>query len=177
LLEESQSESTEEALMPLRSDWTSENCPIARSLEVLGDPWVLLVLRQAFSGVRRFDQFRDQLGVADNVLSKRLATLVDAGLLRRVAYQDRRRTRSEYVLTDAGADTLPVITALAQWGERHRPHADPDVRMDIIDRTCGCRSTTADFCSDCGARLTVDTTLWRKTWRTPQDMALTGPAA
>jgi DNA-binding HxlR family transcriptional regulator len=137
----------------------------------------LLVLRQAFSGVRRFDQFRDQLGVADNVLSKRLATLVDAGLLRRVAYQDRRRTRSEYVLTDAGADTLPVITALAQWGERHRPHADPDVRMDIIDRMCGCRSTTADFCSDCGARLTVDTTLWRKTWRTPQDMALTGPAA
>ena len=160
--------------MPLRSDWTSENCPIARSLEVLGDPWVLLVLRQAFSGVRRFDQFRDQLGVADNVLSKRLATLVDAGLLRRVAYQDRRRTRSEYVLTDAGADTLPVIIALAQWGERQRSHADPDVRMDIIHRTCGCRSTTADLCSHCGARLTVETTLWWKTWRTPQDMALTG---
>ena len=66
--------------MALRSDWSSENCPIARSLEVLGDPWVMLVLRQAFSGVRRFEQFREQLGVADNVLSKRLSTLVDAGL-------------------------------------------------------------------------------------------------
>jgi DNA-binding HxlR family transcriptional regulator len=131
--------------MPLRSNWTNEKCPIARSLEVLGDPWVILVLRQAFSGVRRFDEFRDQLGAADNVLSKRLATLVDAGLLRRVPYQDRRRTRSEYVLTDAGADTLPVITALAQWGERRRPHTDPDVRMDIIHRTCGRRSTTPTY--------------------------------
>jgi DNA-binding HxlR family transcriptional regulator len=64
--------------MPLRSDWTGERCPIARSLEVLGDPWVMLVLRQAFSGVRRFEQLRDQLGVAENVLSKRLSTMVDA---------------------------------------------------------------------------------------------------
>ena len=86
----------------------------------------MLVLRQAFSGVRRFEQFRDQLGVADNVLSKRLSTMVDAGLLRRVPYQDRRRTRHEYVLTEAGADTFPIITALAQWGERQRPHPDPD---------------------------------------------------
>jgi DNA-binding HxlR family transcriptional regulator len=163
--------------MPLRSDWTSQKCPIARSLEVLGDPWVLLVLRQAFSGVRRFDHFREQLGVADNVLSKRLATLVDAGLLRRVPYHDRRRTRSEYVLTEAGADTLPVINALAQWGERQRPHTDPGVRMDIIHRTCGRQSTTADLCSQCGARLTVDNTSWRKTWRTPQDLELTGAAA
>ena len=63
--------------MPLRSDWSSERCPIARSLEVLGDPWVLLVLRQAFSGVRRFDQLRSELKIADNVLSSRLARLVD----------------------------------------------------------------------------------------------------
>ena len=98
--------------MPLRSDWTGESCPIARSLEVLGDPWVMLVLRQAFSGVRRFEQFRDQLGVAENVLSKRLSTMVDAGLLRRVPYQDRRRIRHEYVLTEAGADTFPIVTAL-----------------------------------------------------------------
>jgi DNA-binding HxlR family transcriptional regulator len=163
--------------MPLRSNWTGEECPIARSLEVLGDAWVVLVLRQAFSGVRRFDQLRDQLGVADNVLSKRLAMLVDAGLLRRVPYQDERRRRSEYVLTDAGADTFPVITALAQWGERQRPHSDPGVRMDIIHRSCGQRSTTADLCSHCGARLTVESTSWRKTWRTPHDLELVGAAA
>lgn len=162
--------------MPLRSDWSQENCPIARSLEILGDPWTMLVLRQAFAGVRRFDQFRDQLGVADNVLSKRLAALVDAGLLHRVPYQDERRTRHEYVLTDAGADTFPVVTALAQWGEKHRPHPDHNVRMDIIHRTCGHQTTTADYCSSCGERLTIDTTTWHKTWRDPHDLHLVGAA-
>jgi DNA-binding HxlR family transcriptional regulator len=81
--------------VPLRSDWSEERCPIARSLEVLGDPWVLLVLRRAFSGVRRFDQLRTELGIADNVLSNRLAKLVDAGLLRRVAYRDHQQARYE----------------------------------------------------------------------------------
>lgn len=162
--------------MPLRSDWTAERCPIARSLEVLGDPWIMLVLRQAFSGVRRFDEFRDQLGVADNVLTKRLATLVEAGLLQRRPYHDGRRTRHEYVLTKAGADTLPIITALALWGDQHRPHVDPSVRMDIIHRSCGHESHTADICSHCGQRLTPHNTSWRKTWR-PQDLELTGAAA
>jgi DNA-binding HxlR family transcriptional regulator len=136
-----------------------------------------LVLRQAFSGVRRFEQLRDQLGVAENVLSKRLSTMVEAGLLRRVPYQDRRRTRHEYVLTEAGADTFPIVTALAQWGERHRPHADPGIRMDIVHQSCGHSSTTADFCSHCSQRLTVEATSWRKSWRYPQDLKLTGAAA
>ncbi|GAA3697552.1 helix-turn-helix domain-containing protein [Microlunatus aurantiacus] len=160
--------------MPLRSDWTTENCPIARSLEVLGDPWALLVLRQAFSGVRRFDHLRDQLAIADNVLSARLARLTAAGLLERVPYADGRRTRFEYVLTEAGADTLPVLTALAQWGERHRPHPDPAVRMDVVHRSCGEVTTTADVCSQCGGRLSTSTTAWRKSWRTPGLLALTG---
>lgn len=160
--------------MPLRSDWSAQNCPIARSLEVLGDPWALLVLRQAFSGVRRFDQFREQLGVADNVLARRLNALVDDGLLRRVPYRDERRIRDEYVLTKEGADTLPIITALAQWGERHRPHPDPGVRMGIIHRDCGHESSTAEVCSHCGQRLTAETTSWRKSWRDPQEFALVG---
>ena len=101
----------------------------------------LLVLRQAFSGVRRYEQFRSELGIADNVLSNRLGRLVTADLLRREPYQDHQRIRYEYVLTDAGADTLPIITALAQWGERHRPHPDAGVRMDIVHRGCGHRST------------------------------------
>lgn len=159
--------------MPLRSDWSQDRCPIARSLEVLGDPWTLLVLRQAFSGVRRFDDFRDQLGVADTVLSKRLAALVDAGLLRRVAYRDGRRSRSEYVLTDVGADTLPVLTTLAQWGERQRPRRDRATRMDIVHRTCGEPTTTAEVCSHCGEPMTVETTAWRKTWLA-EDLPLTG---
>jgi len=85
------------------------------------------------------------------VLSKRLSTMVDSGLLRRVPYQDRRRTRHE-----AGADTFPIITALAHWGERHRPHADSGIRRDIVHRSCGHPSTTADFRSHCGQRLTLE---------------------
>lgn len=160
--------------MPLRSDWSSERCPIARSLDVLGDPWVLLVLRQAFSGVRRFDRFRAELGIADNVLSDRLTRLVGAGLLRRTPYLDHRRTRYEYVLTDAGADTFPILTALAQWGERQRPHTDPEVRMDVVHRCCGRQTNTADVCSQCGGRLTAETTSWRRTWRTPTEQELVG---
>jgi DNA-binding HxlR family transcriptional regulator len=162
--------------VPLRSDWSDDRCPIARSLDVLGDPWSVLVLRQAFSGVRRFEQFRDQLGVADNVLSRRLSTLVEQGLLRRVSYRDDRRTRHEYVLTEVGADTLPVVTALAQWGERHRPHPDHAVRMEIVHRSCGQPTTTADLCSSCGEPLSAGTTSWRRSWRDPQDQPLSGAA-
>ncbi|HEU5485910.1 MAG TPA: helix-turn-helix domain-containing protein [Microlunatus sp.] len=160
--------------MPLRSNWTGEECPIARSLEVLGDPWALLVLRQAFMGVRRFDQLRDQLRIADNVLSKRLAGLVEAGLLRKQPYRDERRTRDEYVLTEAGEDTFPIITALALWGDKHRPHPDPTVHMDVIHRRCGHATLTADHCSHCGQRLTVDGTFWRHAGRQPRDLVLAG---
>ncbi len=160
--------------MPLRSDWTTDRCPIARSLEVLGDPWALLVLRQAFCGVRRFDQLRDQLAIADTVLSDRLTRLTAAGLLERIPYADGRRTRHEYVLTDAGADTLPVLVALAQWGERHRPHPDPTVRMDVLHRTCGELTTTTDRCSHCGERLEPTTTAWVRSWRTPARTELSG---
>lgn len=160
--------------MPLRSNWTGEECPIARSLEVLGDPWVLLVLRQAFLGVRRFDELRDQLRIADNVLSKRLNTLVEAGLLHKQPYRDERRTRYEYVLTEAGEDTFPIITALAQWGDKHRRHADPAVHMDVIHRGCSQPTTTADYCSHCGQRLSVEDTFWRRAGRRPRDLVLAG---
>ena len=83
-------------------------------------------------------------------------------------------TRYEYVLTDAGADTFPVITALAQWGERQRPHPDPGVRMDVVHRACGQQTSTADVCSHCGAPLTAESTSWRKTWRTPDELELVG---
>jgi DNA-binding HxlR family transcriptional regulator len=109
--------------MPLRSDWSAATCPIARSLDVVGDPWLLLVLRESFKGVTRFEQFRSVLGIADNVLSRRLAQMVEAGLLRRSAYHAGNRVQHEYVLTPAGADLLPVLCALAHWGERHRPTA------------------------------------------------------
>ena len=157
--------------MPLRSDWSEDRCAIARSLDVVGDPWVMLIIRQALSGARRYDQFREQLRVADNVLSRRLHALVDAGLLERSAYRDGNRTRFEYLLTEAGADLLPVINALVLWGEKHRPHQDPDVHMEIVHVTCGSVSSSPDVCSECRAPLESDVA-WRKSWNSPTDLAL-----
>ena len=146
--------------MPLRSDWSEATCPIARSLDVVGDPWVLLVLREALTGATRFEQFRDALGVADTVLSRRLSAMVDADLLVRTPYVDRHRTRHEYLLTGAGRDLLPVVNALAQWGERHR--ARPTGRLEVVHEGCGRTSRSADTCTACGVRLTTDTVSWRR---------------
>jgi DNA-binding HxlR family transcriptional regulator len=105
--------------MGRRGSWAGASCPIARGADVIGEPWTLLILREAHRGVTRFEQFRDRLGIADNVLAARLARMVQTGLLSRVPYRDGGRARHEYRLTQAGADTLPVIHALARWGDTY----------------------------------------------------------
>jgi DNA-binding HxlR family transcriptional regulator len=101
------------------------SCAIARSLGVLGERWTLLILREAFGGMTRFAQFRDNLGVAPDVLTDRLATLVSYGVLERVAYQEPgERSRAAYVLTPAGRELLVVLGALQQWGDEHLPLPD-----------------------------------------------------
>jgi DNA-binding HxlR family transcriptional regulator len=158
--------------VPLRSDWSDASCPIARSLDVVGDPWVLLVLREAFTGSTRFDQFRSALGVADNVLSRRLSMLVEADVLVRVPYDvAQHRTRHEYVLTEAGRDLLPVVHALVQWGERHRPRGD--TRLEVVHDGCGAVTGGVDTCTACGGRLTVETVSWRR----PRDRGALTPLA
>jgi DNA-binding HxlR family transcriptional regulator len=101
-------------------------CSIARSLEILGDSWTLLIVREAMvAGATRFQEFRDRLGVAGNILAKRLTLLVEEGLLERRTYQEPgARTREEYVLTEAGRGLSVVIAALADWGRTHRPRPD-----------------------------------------------------
>ncbi len=100
-------------------------CSIARSLEVLGEKWSLLVIREALAGVTRFAEFRAGLGVAPDILTARLGTLVDAGVLERVPYREPgSRQRHEYRLTDAGRELKVVLGALQQWGDTHRPPAD-----------------------------------------------------
>lgn len=104
-------------------DVMKDPCSIARSLEILGEKWALLVIREAMSGVTRFADFRAALGVSPDILTARLATLVDAGVLERVPYQEPgTRQRYEYHLTDAGRDLRIVLGALQQWGDAHRPN-------------------------------------------------------
>ena len=113
-------------------------CSIARTLDLIGEKWSLLVLREVFSGVRRFDDLRRRTGAPRQVLSARLGTLVDAGLLRRHPYREPgQRTRYEYRLTGAGMDLYPVLVSLLRWGDRYlvQPTGGPSV--ELTHRDCG----------------------------------------
>lgn len=94
-------------------------CPIARSLSFLGDAWSMLILRDAHFGLTRFDQFRKSLGIAPTMLTKRLTTLTEEGLLEKRLYSERP-PREEYLLTDAGRDFLPVLMVIGAWGSQYR---------------------------------------------------------
>jgi DNA-binding HxlR family transcriptional regulator len=94
------------------------HCPLARGLEFVGDAWSMLILRDAFAGVTRFDQFRKNLDIAPTMLTRRLAALTKDGLLRKQLYSERP-PREEYVLTDAGRDFLPVLMMLGAWAHRN----------------------------------------------------------
>ncbi len=113
-------------------------CSVARTVDVLGDRWTLLVLRDIFNGVRRFDDLGRHLRIARDVLTKRLARLVEEGVLTRVPYREPgARTRYEYRLTPAGYDLRPVLLALMAWGDTHR--ASPEGRPAVVlhDEECG----------------------------------------
>lgn len=112
-----------------------EACPVARSVEVIGDRWCLLIVRDAFDGVRRFSDFQRQLGVARNILSDRLRRLVEAGIL--VAQPTGEGSAyHEYVLTDAGKDLFPVVLALRQWAERQL-FAPGEAHSELIETRTG----------------------------------------
>ncbi|WMJ68421.1 helix-turn-helix domain-containing protein [Stenotrophomonas sp. 24(2023)] len=110
-------------------------CPVARSADLLGDRWALLVIRDAFDGVRRFGDFQRSLGAARNILADRLKRLLDAGLLQQQPASDGSAYQ-EYVLTDAGRDLFPVLVALRQWGERHR-YAAGEWHSTLVERSTG----------------------------------------
>ncbi|GAB2511466.1 winged helix-turn-helix transcriptional regulator [Nocardia heshunensis] len=103
-----------------RAAFSAENCSVARTLAIVGEKWTLLVLREAFYGVRRFSEFQAHLGIARNLLTARLATLVEHGILDRQTYQDpNSRARQEYRLTAKGRDLFPALIALMQWGDTY----------------------------------------------------------
>ena len=120
-------------------------CSVAGTLAVIGEKWTLLVLREAFLGVRRFADFQRILGVPKAVLTDRLAGLVDQGVLRRVPYQaEGERQRHEYRLTRKGVDLFPVLVALMEWGDRHLADGDGPLRLD--HRDCGAAVRLALSC-------------------------------
>lgn len=132
--------------MTTKKDFSAMNCGIARALDVVGEWWTLLLLRDVYRGIRRFDELQQSLGVATNVLTARLRRLVEEGILVRRAYQERP-PRYEYVLTDKGRALSPVLVGLMQWGEQYYL-ADGSPRV-LVHTTCG--EVTAPYlvCSAC----------------------------
>ncbi|MBL8739729.1 MAG: helix-turn-helix transcriptional regulator [Myxococcales bacterium] len=114
-----------------------DDCSVGRTLEVLGERWTMVVLREAFFGVRRFEDFLATVGCARNVLSDRLATLVAEGVLRREPYRDEgQRERMQYRLTEKGLEIFPILMALLAWGDKHLTgRAGPPLRVE--HRGCG----------------------------------------
>jgi DNA-binding HxlR family transcriptional regulator len=134
----------------LRRDYENQNCSAAGTLALIGERWTLLIIRNAFLGIRRFDDHQRQLGIARNVLQTRLERLVEEGILRRERYQERPE-RFEYRLTRKGAELWPVLVALMQWGDRHvYPGGAPLV---LTHKDCGGGMDERRRCDRCGADL------------------------
>lgn len=117
----------------LNRDYEGQNCSIARALEVVGERWTLLIVRDAFLGLRRFDQFQASLGVARNVLTDRLNRLVEEGILERVRYGERPE-RYEYRLTRKGRDLQIALEGLRQWGDKHVSDKPPRITRRKSDK-------------------------------------------
>ncbi len=144
-------------------------CSVARALAVVGDRWTLLVLRDAFLGVRRFEDFQADLGTTRHRLADRLRTLVAHGVLERVRYQSRP-PRFEYRLTEKGRDLYPVIVSLTRWGDRWAAGKDgPPV--ELVHRRCGRQIMPTLACPECGEPVVARDMLARpgpalqKTWQ------------
>ena len=131
------------------------HCSVAQSLEVIGEWWTLLILRDVFLGVTRFDDFASRLGIARNILTARLDTLVDNDVLTRVAY-DEARGRYDYRLTDKGRALLPVMTAIRQWGDEWIL-GEENAPVVVEHTICGEISNGILTCDHCGEELTTKT--------------------
>lgn len=118
-----------------RGSWTASGCSIAKALDLLSTRTAILILREAFYGTTRFDDFVQRVGVSEAVAAARLRELVDEGLLAREPYQEPgQRTRHQYRLTERGADLFPILVALMQWGDRW---LNDGGRVELVHRGCG----------------------------------------
>jgi len=132
----------------LRNDYPALDCSVAKALEVIGERWSLLIVRDVMHGHRRFGEMQESLGIARNVLSARLQRLVDEQILERRAYQESP-PRYEYFLTEKGLDLWPALIALLNWGDRYteRPAGPPRL---IVHKECGGAVSDRGICKECG---------------------------
>jgi DNA-binding HxlR family transcriptional regulator len=134
-----------------RKSFADMNCSVAQCLEIVGEWWTLLILRDVFLGYSRFDEFESRLGIARNVLTQRLERLVEAGVLKKVQYQPRP-LRYDYLLTEKGRELWHVVTAMRQWGDRWAaPNGAP---VELVHDACGEIVNVVPACSHCGEELT-----------------------
>jgi DNA-binding HxlR family transcriptional regulator len=136
----------------LGNSYENQVCSLAGALEVIGERWSLLIVRDVFLGMRRFDEIQSDLGIARNVLNARLTRLLDQGVLEKRLYQEHP-PRHEYRLTDKGLDLWPTIVSLMQWGNRYAAPAGPPVLLE--HRGCGGMVDEHRMCDTCGTRLSV----------------------
>jgi DNA-binding HxlR family transcriptional regulator len=139
----------------LSRTYDAQACSMARSLEIVGERWTLLILRDVFLGVRKFEDLYRSLGVARNILQARLELLVEEGVLQKQPYQEGR---FEYFLTQKGQELWPALMALMRWGDRHyAPHGRPRL---IKHRDCGGEVTENLTCDKCGKALKLQDLYW-----------------
>jgi DNA-binding HxlR family transcriptional regulator len=130
-----------------RKSFEEMNCSVAQTLEVVGEWWTMLIVRDSFLGVTRFDDFQRRLGISRNILADRLDHLVDRGVLTRVPYQEHP-VRHDYRLTEKGRDLWLVLTAMRQWGDRWEAEEGPPIQIE--HQACGQVTTVVPTCSSCG---------------------------
>jgi DNA-binding HxlR family transcriptional regulator len=132
---------------PWLEDYDTANCSIASALSIVGHKWTFLVLREAFNGVRRFDDIHRRTGMPRQILSSRLSQLVDEGILRRVPYREAgQRARIEYRLTEKGIEIFPILMALMAWGDKYAAADGPSV--ELTHRDCGASAGLQIACAD-----------------------------
>lgn len=137
--------------MPARKSLDHLHCSVANTAELIGDRWTVLILRDAFLGVRRFDEFQKDLGIARNILADRLAMLVESRILSTRPYEDRP-PRFEYRLTEKGKDLYDVLVALWRWGDRWQP-PDASFLRKLVHLDCGSATHGVMRCENCNGEL------------------------
>ncbi|HLI01978.1 MAG TPA: helix-turn-helix domain-containing protein [Acidimicrobiales bacterium] len=135
-----------------RKTFAGMNCSVAQCLEVIGEWWTMLIIRDLVMGVRRFDEFQERLGISRNVLTQRLGRLIDDGIVEKTLYQDHP-PRYEYRLTEKGRDLWPILTAMRHWGDRYA--APNGARLLLRHRSCGHVAEPVLHCPECGEDVTA----------------------